>query len=116
MTALRAAAPGSVFAIQGCQAMCHPGQVPARAGPATGSGKPAMSRNGARQRIRFRKNLAIAGGLLIAAAGTAGRPLPGLARRPHRPRHDLTLGTRTARLSAKTGACMARPRGSPRSR
>ena len=78
----------------------------------------ADERERAQQRIHFLKNLAIFGGLLIAAADTAGRP--SLAWRGRHAvqhaRHDLTLTTQTARLSAKTGATLARLRGRLRSR
>lgn len=85
----------------------------------------ADERERAQQRIHFLKNLAIFGGLLIAAADTAGRP--SLAWRGHHAasharraarhaRRDFTLTTQTARLSAKTGATLARLRGRLRSR
>jgi putative oxidoreductase len=64
----------------------------------------------AQQRIHFLKNLAIFGGLLIAAADTAGRPsLAWRGRHAARTaRRDAALAARTARLPAKAGASMAR--------
>jgi uncharacterized membrane protein YphA (DoxX/SURF4 family) len=66
----------------------------------------------AQQRIHFLKNLAILGGLLIAAGDTAGRP--SLA---WRGRHaaqsaarDVSLATRTAKVSAKAAARATRLR------
>lgn len=64
----------------------------------------------AQQRIHFLKNLAIFGGLLIAAADTAGRPSLGWRSRhaARSARRDLALATRTARLSGKAGARVSR--------
>jgi uncharacterized membrane protein YphA (DoxX/SURF4 family) len=60
----------------------------------------------AQQRIHFLKNLAILGGLLIAAADTSGSP--SLAWRGRHAveaaRRDVTLATRTAKASSKAGA------------
>ena len=60
----------------------------------------------AQQRIHFLKNVAILGGLLIAAADTAGNPsLAWRGRHAARDIHrDVALATRTARVSGKTGA------------
>jgi putative oxidoreductase len=60
----------------------------------------------AQQRIHFLKNLAIFGGLLIAAADTAGRPsLAWRSRYAARyTRRDLSRATRAARVSARAGA------------
>jgi putative oxidoreductase len=60
----------------------------------------------AQQRIQFLKNLAIFGGLLIAAADTAGRPsLAWRSRYAVRSaRRDVALATRTARVSSRAGA------------
>jgi len=59
----------------------------------------------AQQRIQFLKNLAIFGGLLIAAADTAGRPsLAWRSRYAVRSaRRDVALATRTARVSSRAG-------------
>ena len=64
----------------------------------------------AQQRIHFLKNLAIFGGLLIAAADTAGRPsLRWRSRHAARSaRRDLALAARTARLSGKASAKASR--------
>ena len=64
----------------------------------------------AQQRIHFLKNLAIFGGLLIAAADTAGRPSMAWRSRhaAHSARRDVALAARTARLSGKVGAKTAR--------
>jgi len=64
----------------------------------------------AQQRIHFLKNLAIFGGLLIAAADTAGRPSLGWRSRhaARSARRDLAFATRTARLSGKAGARVSR--------
>jgi uncharacterized membrane protein YphA (DoxX/SURF4 family) len=60
----------------------------------------------AQQRIHFLKNAGLLGGLLIAAADTAGDP--SLAWRGRHAvqsaRHDAALATKTARTSAKAGA------------
>lgn len=60
----------------------------------------------AQQRIHFLKNLSMLGGLLIAAADTAGKP--SLARRTRRAgrtaRREASLAARTAKASAKSGA------------
>jgi uncharacterized membrane protein YphA (DoxX/SURF4 family) len=65
------------------------------------------------QRIHFLKNLAIFGGLLIAAADTAGQPSLGWRSRhaAHSARRDLALAARTAKLSGKAGAKISRPGG-----
>ncbi len=70
------------------------------------------------QRIHFLKNLAIFGGLLIAAADTAGRPSLAWRGRhaAHSARRDVALAARTARLSGKAGASVARLGGRLRSR
>jgi hypothetical protein len=64
----------------------------------------------AQQRIHFLKNLAIFGGLLIAAADTGGRPSLRWRSRhaAHSVRRDLALAARTARLSGKAGARVSR--------
>jgi uncharacterized membrane protein YphA (DoxX/SURF4 family) len=60
----------------------------------------------AQQRIHFLKNLAIFGGLLIAAADTAGRPsLAWRSRHAVRSaRRDVAIATRTAKASSRAGA------------
>jgi putative oxidoreductase len=60
----------------------------------------------AQQRIHFLKNASMLGGLLIAAADTAGQPsLVWRGRRAARAaRHDVALATRTAKVSGKAGA------------
>jgi putative oxidoreductase len=60
----------------------------------------------AQQRIQFLKNLAIFGGLLIAAADTAGRPsLAWRSRHAVRSaRRDVAIATRTAKASSRAGA------------
>src|SRR5215813_12293551 len=60
----------------------------------------------AQQRIHFLKNLAIFGGLLIAAADTAGRPsLAWRSRHAVRSaRRDVAIATRTAKVSSLAGA------------
>src|SRR5256885_16862223 len=69
----------------------------------------------AQQRIQFLKNLAIFGGLLITAAGTARQP--SLARRGRHaapsPRRDVSLAARTARASGKAGVKAGRISGRP---
>lgn len=64
----------------------------------------------AQQRIHFLKNLSMLGGLVIAAADTAGRP--SLAWRSRRAaqsaRHDVSLAARTAKVSGKAGAKASR--------
>jgi putative oxidoreductase len=64
----------------------------------------------AQQRIHFLKNLAIIGGLLIAAADTAGRPsLAWRSRHAVRSaRRDVALATRAAKVSGRAGARAAR--------
>lgn len=59
----------------------------------------------AQQRIHFLKNLAIFGGLLIAAADTGGRPSLAWRSRhaAHSARRNVALAARTARLSGKVG-------------
>ena len=60
----------------------------------------------AEQRFHFLKNVSLLGGLLITAADTAGQP--SLAWRGRHAakaaRHDVTLATKTAKLSGKAGA------------
>ncbi len=60
----------------------------------------------AQQRIHFLKNVTMLGGLLIAAADTAGNPsLAWRGRHAARDAHrDLALATRTARISGRAGA------------
>ena len=60
----------------------------------------------AQQRIHFLKNLSMLGGLLIAAADTAGNPsLAWRGRHAVRSaRHDVSLAARTAKASGKAGA------------
>jgi uncharacterized membrane protein YphA (DoxX/SURF4 family) len=72
----------------------------------------------AQQRIHFLKNLAIFGGLLIAAADTAGRPsLAWRSRHAVRSaRRDVALATRTAKVSSLAGARAARVSGRARAR
>src|SRR5215475_13298676 len=59
----------------------------------------------AQQRIQFLKNRAIFGGLLIAAADTAGRPsLAWRSRHAVRSaRRDVAIATRTAKVSSRAG-------------
>jgi putative oxidoreductase len=65
------------------------------------------------QRIHFLKNLSMLGGLVIAAADTAGNP--SLAWRGRHAissaRHDVSLAARTAKVSGKTAATATRLRG-----
>jgi putative oxidoreductase len=60
----------------------------------------------AQQRIHFLENVSLLGGLLIAAADTAGQP--SLAWRGRHAaqaaRHDVALAAKTAKLSGKAGA------------
>jgi uncharacterized membrane protein YphA (DoxX/SURF4 family) len=67
----------------------------------------------AQQRIGFLKNVAMFGGLLIAAGDTAGRP--SLAWRSRHAvksaRRDLSLAAKTARKSGKASAKATRIRG-----
>jgi len=67
----------------------------------------------AQQRIHFLKNAAMLGGLLIAAADTAGSPsLAWRSRYAARTaRRDLRLATRAAKVSAKAGARAGRLSG-----
>ncbi len=67
-------------------------------------------RERAQQRIHFLKNLAIFGGLLIAAGDTAGRPSLAWRSRhaAHSARRSLGLAAWTARLSGKASTKMAR--------
>jgi len=60
----------------------------------------------AQQRIHFLKNLAIFGGLLIAAGDTAGRPsLAWRSRHAVRSaRRDVAIATRAAKVSSRAGA------------
>jgi len=64
-------------------------------------------------RIHFLKNLAVLGGLLIAAADTEGNP--SLAWRGRHAvqaaRHDVSLATRTAKASGKAGARIGKAQG-----
>jgi putative oxidoreductase len=64
----------------------------------------------AQQRIQLLKNLAIFGGLLIAAGDTAGRPsLAWRSRYAVRSvRRDVALATRAAKVSGRAGARAAR--------
>jgi putative oxidoreductase len=64
----------------------------------------------AQQRTHFLKNVSALGGLLIAAADTAGQPsLAWRGRRAARDaRHDVKLASRTARVSGKAGAKVGR--------
>ena len=64
----------------------------------------------AQQRIHFLKNLAIFGGLLIAAADTAGSPsLAWRARHTVRSaRRDVAIASRTAKVSGRAGAAAGR--------
>jgi len=66
----------------------------------------------AQQRNHFLKNLAMLGGLLIAAADTAGQPsLAWRGRHAARSaRRDATLATKTAKVSGRAGARAARLR------
>lgn len=66
----------------------------------------------AQQRIHFLKNASMLGGLLIAAADTAGNPsLAWRSRDAARSaRHDVKLVTKTAKVSGKTAAKAARTR------
>ena len=67
----------------------------------------------AQQRIHFLKNLSMLGGLLIAAADTAGKP--SLAWRTRNAaktaRREATLVARTAKASGKSGVKAAKLRG-----
>lgn len=60
----------------------------------------------AQQRIHFLKNLSMFGGLLLAAADTAGNPsLAWRSRHAVRSaRHDVSLATKTAKAGGKAGA------------
>jgi uncharacterized membrane protein YphA (DoxX/SURF4 family) len=64
-------------------------------------------------RIHFLKNVAMLGGLLIAAADTSGKP--SLAWRGRHAveatRHDVALATRAAKASSKAGARVGRAQG-----
>lgn len=64
----------------------------------------------AQQRIHFLKNAAMLGGLLIAAADTAGSPsLAWRGRNAARSvRHDVALAAKTAKVSGKAGAAASR--------
>jgi uncharacterized membrane protein YphA (DoxX/SURF4 family) len=66
----------------------------------------------AQQRIHFLKNASMLGGLLIAAADTAGDPsLAWRGRNAVRSaRHDVTLATKTAKVSGKAAAKATRAR------
>jgi putative oxidoreductase len=66
----------------------------------------------AQQRIHFLKNASMLGGLLIAAADTAGNPsLAWRGREAARSaRHDVALATKTAKVSSKAAAKAARAR------
>jgi putative oxidoreductase len=67
----------------------------------------------AQHRIHFLKNVAVLGGLLIAAADTSGNP--SLAWRGRHAvtaaRHDVALATRTAKASSKAGARIGKAQG-----
>jgi putative oxidoreductase len=60
----------------------------------------------AQQRIHFLKNLSMFGGLLIAAADTAGKPSLAWQSRHavQSARRDVAVATRTAKASGKAGA------------
>jgi putative oxidoreductase len=64
-------------------------------------------------RIHFLKNVAMLGGLLIAAADTSGKPsLVWRSRHAvEAARHDVSLATRTAKASSKAGARIGRAQG-----
>ena len=64
----------------------------------------------AQQRIHFLKNLSMLGGLVIAAADTAGRPsLAWRSRQAARSaRRDVSLAARTAKVSGKLAAKASR--------
>jgi uncharacterized membrane protein YphA (DoxX/SURF4 family) len=66
----------------------------------------------AQQRIHFLKNLSMLGGLLIAAADTAGSPsLAWRTRHAARSaRHDVAVATRTAKVSGKAGRASGQAR------
>jgi uncharacterized membrane protein YphA (DoxX/SURF4 family) len=66
----------------------------------------------AQQRIHFLKNLSMLGGLLIAAADTAGRPSLAWRTRDaaRSARHDVAVASRSAKVSGKAGAKAARAR------
>jgi putative oxidoreductase len=66
----------------------------------------------AQQQIHFLKNVTMLGGLLIATGDTAGNPsLAWRGRNAARSaRHDVTLATRTAKVSGKAGAKASRAR------
>ncbi len=67
----------------------------------------------AQQRIHFLKNLSMFGGLLIAAADTAGRPSVAWRTRhaARTARREASMVTRTAKASAKSGAKAGQLRG-----
>jgi putative oxidoreductase len=67
------------------------------------------------QRIHLLKNLSMLGGLLIAAADTAGNPSVAWRTRhaTRTARRDATLVTRTARVSSRAGARAAKARAVP---
>ncbi|MBN0042586.1 DoxX family protein [Streptomyces actuosus] len=67
----------------------------------------------ARQRVHFLKNASVFGGLLIAAADTAGAPsLVWRGRQASRDlRHDVRLVGRTVLATARTAAALRRVRG-----
>lgn len=64
----------------------------------------------AQQRVQFLKNLSMLGGLMIAAADTAGSPsLAWRSRHAARSaRRDMALAARTAKVSRKAGAKASR--------
>ncbi len=67
----------------------------------------------AQQRIHFLKNLSMFGGLLIAAADTAGRPSVAWRTRhaASTARREASMVARTAKASAKSGAKAGQLRG-----
>jgi putative oxidoreductase len=67
----------------------------------------------AQQRIHFLKNLSMFGGLLIAAADTAGRPSVAWRTRhaARTARREASMVARTAKASAKSGAKAGQLRG-----
>jgi putative oxidoreductase len=70
------------------------------------------------QRIHFLKNLAMVGGLLIAAGDTAGKPSMAWRGRHgvKSARRELSSATRTAKVSARAGMKAGQVRGRLRSR
>jgi putative oxidoreductase len=84
--------------------------------PTTAAGHPFWETDDkqerAQQRIHFLKNLSMLGGLLIAAADTAGSPsLAWRTRNAARSaRRDVAVASRSAKVSGKAGARAARAR------